>query len=99
MLGDLKGNDEISLADAQNRTANLQRIGYLHDGRARTIDEAIRWYGGEALESKNAYEALSEGQKSAVIDFLESYKRLKLWTFAVYTVKVPITLLRMHLEA
>ena len=72
MLGDLKGNDEISLADAQNRTANLQRIGYLHDGRARTIDEAIRWHGGEALESKNAYEALSEGQKSAVIDFLES---------------------------
>ena len=65
VVGDLKGNDEISLADAQNRTANLQRIGYLHDGRARTIDEAIRWHGGEALESKNAYEALSDGQKGA----------------------------------
>ena len=72
MLGDTKGNDLISIADAQNRTANMQRIGYLHDGRARTIDEAIRWHGGEALQSKNAYEALSESQKSAVIDFLES---------------------------
>lgn len=72
MLGDLKGNDEISLADAQKRTANMQRIGYLHDGRARTIDEAIRWHGGEALDSKNAYEALSSGQRTAVIDFLES---------------------------
>jgi CxxC motif-containing protein (DUF1111 family) len=50
----------------------MQRIGYLHDGRARTIDEAIRWHGGEALDSKNAYEALSSGQRTAVIDFLES---------------------------
>ena len=72
MLGDLKGNDLISIADAQNRTANMQRIGYLHDGRARTIDEAIRWHGGEALNAKNAYEALLPGQRSAVIDFLES---------------------------
>lgn len=72
MLGDTKGNDLISIADAQNRTANMQRIGYLHDGRARTIDEAIRWHGGEALNAKNAYEALLPGQRSAVIDFLES---------------------------
>jgi CxxC motif-containing protein (DUF1111 family) len=72
MLGDLKGNDEISLADAQVRNANMQRIGYLHDGRAETIEDAILWHGGEALQSKDAYEALSDGEKAAVIDFLES---------------------------
>jgi CxxC motif-containing protein (DUF1111 family) len=72
MLGDVKGNDEISLADAQDRNANMQRIGYLHDGRAETIEDAILWHGGEALQSKDAYEALSDGQKGAVIGFLES---------------------------
>jgi CxxC motif-containing protein (DUF1111 family) len=72
MLGDVKGNDEISLDDAKVRNANMQRIGYLHDGRAETIEDAILWHGGEALQSKDAYEALSDGEKAAVIDFLES---------------------------
>ena len=25
------------------------KAGYLHDGRARAVDEAVRWHGGEAL--------------------------------------------------
>ncbi|WP_440905995.1 di-heme oxidoredictase family protein [Catenovulum sp. SX2] len=72
MLGDLKGNDQISIVNAQERAANQNRIGYLHDGRARTIDEAIRWHGGEAENSKNAYEALSQADKEAVLAFLRS---------------------------
>jgi CxxC motif-containing protein (DUF1111 family)/predicted lipoprotein with Yx(FWY)xxD motif len=73
MLGDTKANDLISIADAQNRAINEERrIGYLHDGRARTIDEAIRWHGGEAQASKIAYEALSDSERNAVINFLES---------------------------
>jgi CxxC motif-containing protein (DUF1111 family) len=52
MLGDTKANDEISMA--QN-ASDVVRIGYLHDGRARSIDEAIRWHGGEANDSKLAY--------------------------------------------
>ncbi|MDG1694547.1 MAG: di-heme oxidoredictase family protein [Porticoccaceae bacterium] len=69
MLGDAKGNDLIS----ESRDSNdINRIGYLHDGRARSIDEAIRWHGGEALDSKDAYQALSSSQKDQVIDFLES---------------------------
>ncbi|MGC6480697.1 MAG: di-heme oxidoredictase family protein [Porticoccaceae bacterium] len=70
MLGDSKGNDLVSLA--RDYPNDLNRIGYLHDGRARTIDEAIRWHGGEANNSKNAYEALTAGERDAVIDFLES---------------------------
>ena len=46
--------------------------GYLHDGRARTLDEAIRWHGGEAESAKQAYQALSPTDKDALISFLKS---------------------------
>ena len=80
MLGDLKGNDLVSIADAQDRTANEDRIGYLHDGRAKTIDEAIRWHGGEAENSRRLYSGeqvgnqngLTDSQRSSVLQFLES---------------------------
>ncbi|MDN4502573.1 di-heme oxidoredictase family protein [Alteromonadaceae bacterium BrNp21-10] len=45
---------------------------YLHDGRARTIDEAILWHGGESQASRVAYESLNESDKSAVLAFLNS---------------------------
>lgn len=45
---------------------------YLHDGRARTIEEAILWHGGEGQASKNAYQSLSASQKQDVLRFLES---------------------------
>ncbi|MDO8346181.1 MAG: di-heme oxidoredictase family protein [Cellvibrio sp.] len=45
---------------------------YLHDGRARTIEEAILWHGGEGQVSKNAYQSLSASQKQDVLRFLES---------------------------
>jgi CxxC motif-containing protein (DUF1111 family) len=70
MLGDAKGNDSVSLA--RDYPNDLNRIGYLHDGRARTIDEAILWHGGEALSAKNAYESLLSTERTAVIDFLKS---------------------------
>jgi len=46
--------------------------GYLHDGRARTLEEAILWHGGEGEASKLAYEGLSQSDKDALIKFLES---------------------------
>ncbi len=45
---------------------------YLHDGRARTIEEAILWHGGEAEASKNQYEMLSASEKQAILRFLKS---------------------------
>ncbi len=45
---------------------------YLHDGRARTIEEAILWHGGESENSKIAFESLSATDKSAVLAFLNS---------------------------
>jgi CxxC motif-containing protein (DUF1111 family)/predicted lipoprotein with Yx(FWY)xxD motif len=69
MLGDAKANDEISMA---GDAGDVNRIGYLHDGRARTIDEAIRWHGGEALNAKTAYEGLSSADQIDLLDFLNS---------------------------
>ena len=45
---------------------------YLHDGRARTIEEAILWHGGEAQASKAAYVALPSADQAALLEFLES---------------------------
>jgi CxxC motif-containing protein (DUF1111 family) len=49
----------------------LAAVGpYLHDGRATTLDEAIRWHDGEALSSRRAYARLSESDRDALVDFL-----------------------------
>ncbi len=45
---------------------------YLHDGRARSIEEAILWHGGEGQASRTAYQALSASQKQDVLSFLGS---------------------------
>jgi CxxC motif-containing protein (DUF1111 family) len=45
---------------------------YLHDGRARTIAEAILWHGGEGQKSKEKYVALAAADKTALLKFLES---------------------------
>ncbi|SEK28564.1 CxxC motif-containing protein, DUF1111 family [Stigmatella aurantiaca] len=49
-----------------------QNVRYLHDGRARTLKEAIGWHGGEASASRAKFEALSKDDRDAVITFLES---------------------------
>ena len=47
-------------------------LNFLHDGRARSLEEAILWHGGEAEESKKAFIGLSSGQRTELIEFLES---------------------------
>lgn len=44
----------------------------LHDGRARSIEEAILLHGGEATVSKNKFSQLSSADKQALLKFLES---------------------------
>jgi len=44
----------------------------LHDGRARSIQEAIQLHGGEATGSRNSYTALTQSDKDKLIKFLES---------------------------
>jgi cytochrome c peroxidase len=45
---------------------------YLHDGRAGTLDEAIRLHGGEAEASGRRYRQLSPREQSALQSFLLS---------------------------
>lgn len=45
---------------------------YLHDGRARSLEEAILWHGGEGQASRDAFAALAAGDQAALIKFLES---------------------------
>lgn len=48
------------------------RAGFLHDGRARSIEEAILWHGGEAEYSKNQFANLSKNDRIALIQFIRS---------------------------
>lgn len=45
---------------------------FLHDGRARTLLEAILWHGGEAQPARDATIALPKTDRDALIAFLES---------------------------
>lgn len=48
------------------------RTGLLHDGRARTIEEAILWHGGEAATSRRNFRALPKSSRKNLIKFLDS---------------------------
>lgn len=65
------------------RTAPLWGVGltatvgggqglYLHDGRARSLLEAILWHGGEALAARDQVIALPKEERDALISYLES---------------------------
>lgn len=71
------------LADGQEwRTAPLWGVGLtqtvsghtflLHDGRARNVEEAILWHGGEAQAARDAYAALSADERTALLAFVNS---------------------------
>lgn len=77
------GYTEGSAKTYEWRTAPLWGLGLstssqggsyylLHDGRAHSIEDAILLHGGEAASSRALYQALSSGDKQALIKFLES---------------------------
>lgn len=64
------------------RTAPLWGIGlvqvvqpaatFLHDGRARTLAEAILWHGGEAQAARDAFRLAARPDRDALISFLQT---------------------------
>lgn len=50
----------------------LPYSGYLHDGRARTIEEAILWHGGEAQAAKEQFMAMKKKDRADLLKFLSS---------------------------
>ncbi|MBA3681298.1 MAG: thiol oxidoreductase [Bacteroidetes bacterium] len=57
----------IGLIKTVNRHTYL-----LHDGRARNIQEAILWHGGEAQMSRDYYFKLNKKERSSLLKFIES---------------------------
>ncbi|MCY0990351.1 c-type cytochrome [Nannocystis sp. ILAH1] len=83
-MGDALGDGRRDyLADGNEwRTPPLWGIGlvetvnghttFLHDGRARSLMEAVLWHGGEAEPAREAVRALPSGERAALVAFLES---------------------------
>lgn len=46
--------------------------GFLHDGRATSLEEAILWHGGEAQTSRDKFTQLNKVKRQQVIVFLQS---------------------------
>jgi len=45
---------------------------FMHDGRARSLEEAILWHGGEAQAAREAYSSMTESERDALIAFVKS---------------------------
>ena len=82
-MGDaLAGEAEDTATAREWRTAPLWGIGltqavsghafYLHDGRARSLTEAILWHGGEAQAARDRFAALAKRRRDALLAFLAS---------------------------
>ena len=73
---------EGNATGAEWRTTPLWNIGltaavggqesYLHDGRARTLEEAILWHGGEGAASAESFRSLPASDRNALVEFLKS---------------------------
>ena len=81
LFADLKLHDMgPDLAEATGNslftTARLWGISdsgpYLHDGRALTLNEAISQHGGEAQSNADAFDALNEADRAALIAYLNT---------------------------
>lgn len=57
----------IGLIHVVNGHTNL-----LHDGRARGVQEAVLWHGGEAEASREAFREMSGEERQALVRFVES---------------------------
>jgi CxxC motif-containing protein (DUF1111 family) len=76
------GRPDFRASGRQWRTAPLWGVGlvpvvnehsfYLHDGRARSLEEAVLWHGGEGEAAKNAFAALPKTERDALVAFLRS---------------------------
>jgi CxxC motif-containing protein (DUF1111 family) len=83
-VGDLltDARSDQAAAGVEWRTPPLWGIGltqtvqtgttFLHDGRARTLDEAILWHGGEAATASEAFRTADAADRAKLIKFLQS---------------------------
>ena len=71
-----------SAAGDEFRTAPLWGVGLsrrvngsmdlLHDGRARSVLEAILWHGGEAKKARDQFATMKKEDREALISFVQA---------------------------
>jgi CxxC motif-containing protein (DUF1111 family) len=76
------GRPDFQASGSEWRTPPLWGIGlvetvnghtrFLHDGRARSLLEAVLWHGGEATKARDRVKALPQRDRDALIAFLNS---------------------------
>jgi CxxC motif-containing protein (DUF1111 family) len=76
------GRPDFGASGSEWRTPPLWGLGLvqpidgylflLHDGRARGFAEAILWHGGQAAAARDAFRAMSKGDRDALLAFLQS---------------------------
>ena len=76
------GRPDFDAGPREWRTPPLWGIGlvptvsghdlFLHDGRARGLEEAILWHGGEAAGARAAFRRMTAPARAALLRFLES---------------------------
>jgi CxxC motif-containing protein (DUF1111 family) len=76
------GRPDFLASGSEWRTAPLWGIGhtrevsgfelYLHDGRARSLEEAVLWHGGEAERARESFRNMPSGERAALLAFLRS---------------------------
>jgi CxxC motif-containing protein (DUF1111 family) len=49
----------------------LAKGGLLHDGRARSVAEAVHWHGGDGALAHARFDALTKDERAALLSFLE----------------------------
>lgn len=74
------GRGDFAATGSEWRTAPLWGLGlvrtvllnanYLHDGRARSVEEAILWHGGEAAAAQGRFRAASKQDRNDLLEFL-----------------------------
>lgn len=80
MAGDLRqymaqpgsGGAPVQLGRADQRVDKSTNVGYLHDGRARSLTEAIIWHDGEAAQARARFAKLAKADRDAILAFLRS---------------------------
>jgi CxxC motif-containing protein (DUF1111 family) len=80
LLSDARG--DFAATGVEWRTPPLWGLGlaqiiqadatFLHDGRARTLAEAILWHGGEAEPAREAFRTADRADRDALIAFLQT---------------------------
>lgn len=72
------GRPELAAGPSEWRTAPLWGVGrathLLHDGRARSPEEAILWHDGAAAHARARFEALDRADRAALLRFLASLR-------------------------